>query len=838
MQTISSPFLNEMELEQNNELESNYGNAELYVSQSPFAAENEFENGVQGEDELENDNKASAYYEMLEELHESEFETAVENMVTELQQNLTSYEAGGSFMNKEQYEQLAYNYLEPVAQQATSLFENAAQELAGMQTETMNEMELEAVIDKVYNARNNYGTPAQEFFLKKLANKAKSIIKKGLKFAKKISPIHLLLKKIVPFLKPLLIRLLNKALNFVPASIRPAAKELAYKLLGRVPGAENDDNDSSDGDTDNSSGSTDGADSISGSDATVDTGENIQTEFDHYVAGSITSNSELEFEQIMNEFQDVVKNTEHTDIRELEDARGKFVQELESLKDGESPAPAFENFLPIVFKVAMKAAKFVVQKVGRDTVIEFISKHLKTLMMKFISEQNAGKLAVFMADKGLKLLNLESAEGSSSKAVFEALANTVEETAYKIGGFSQEVLANTELLASETNMAFESAAAAYFPDNAIKQELRESETGDGFWQNKGLYFKHTKIFDVELTPAQLNNVQTFQGVTISQFLKDAYNLSDNKTICAKVHLFKIKKGATLSKIALNEKVQGLGNASRKACNSILPLTKQAASVFLGQPNLGVDIRPINNRTIHLVFPYERFYYLEITGATIKPAISDDTQVAINNGSNYSGNSIPSVDIAPNAKSSQMRFIVSGDMSSGIVFKAKIFFSEKDAKAILEGLQKENFTELYKYITSLNFGGSKNFFRDKHKKNYAFFKIIFSTIANIVKENLSKTVLRHIKSCIADFEKAVNNPADGVTIQIKFLFKIKYGLRVKQSIKDGIENSTISIKPGYVTSHIHNYNVQAGQRVNGFNDAFQKGISQSSSLLKIRKPSFN
>jgi hypothetical protein len=837
MQTISSPFLNEMELEQNTELENSYSNAELYVSQSPFAAETQFENGIQGEDELENDNKANAYYEMLEELHESEFETAVENMVTELQQNLTSYEAGGSFMNKEQYEQLAYTYLEPVARQATHLLESAAQELEGLQTETMNEMELEAVMDKVYNARNNFGTPAQEFFLKKFANKAKAIIKKGLKFAKKLSPIHILLKKIIPFLKPLLIRILNKALNFVPASIRPAAKELAYKLLGKVPGAENDDaNDS--GDTDNSSGSADSAESTSGSDAAVDTGENIQTEFDHYVAGSVTSNNELEFEQIMNEFEDAVKNTEHTDIRELEDAREKFVQELESLKDGESPAPAFENFLPIVFKVAMKAAKIVVNKIGRPKVIEFISRHLKTLMMKFISEQNAGKLAVFMADKGLKLLKLETPEGASGKAVFEALANTVEETAYKIGGFSEEVLSNTELLAAETNMAFESAAAAYFPDNAIKQELRESETGDGYWQNKGLYFKHTKVFEVELTPAQLNNVQTFQGVTISQFLKDAYSLAANKTVCAKVHLFKLKKGANLSTVAVKEKIPGLGNSSRRAYNSIFPLTKHAAAVILGQPNLGVDIRPVNNRTVHLVFPYERFYYLEITGAAVKPAVSDDTQAAINNGSNCSGNTTPSVDITPNAKSSQMRFIVSGDMSSGIVFKAKIFFSEKDAKAILEGLQKENFTELYKYITSLNFGGSKNFFRDKHKKNYGFFKIIFSTVANIVKENLSKTVIRHIKSCITDFEKAVNNPADGVTVQIKFLFKIKYGLRVKQSIKEGIENSTISIQPGYVTSHMRNNSLQAGQMAGSFTDAFQKGMSQNSSLLKIRKPSFN
>jgi hypothetical protein len=838
MQTIRSPFLNEMELEQNTELENSYANAEFYVSQSPFTAENEFENGIQGEDELENDNRASAYYEMLEELHESEFETATENMVTELEQNLTSYEAGGSFMNKEQYEQLAYNYLEPVAQQATRLLESAAQEFEGMQTETMNEMELEAVMDKVYNARNNFGTPAQEFFLKKFVNKAKAVIKKGLKFAKKISPIHILLKKIIPFLKPLLIRILNKALNFVPASIRPAAKELAYKRLGKVPGAENDDNNEGDNNSDDSSSSTDGTESTSGSDATVDTGENIQTEFDHYVAGAITSNSELEFEQLMSEFENTVKNTEHTDIRELEDAREKFVQELESLKEGESPAAAFENFLPIVFKVAMKAAKIVVNKIGRPKVIEFISKHLKTLMMKFISEQNAGKLAVFMADKGLKLLNLESAEGSSNKAVFEALANTVEETAYKIGSFSEEVLANTELLASETNMAFENAAAAYFPDNSIKQELRESETGDGYWQNKGLYFKHTKVFDVELTPAQLSNVQTFQGVTISQFLKDAYSLAGNKTVSAKVHLYKIKKGATLSKIALNEKVQGLGNASRRAYNSIFPLTKQAASIILGQPNLGVDIRPIHNRTVHLIFPYERFYFLEITGTSIKPAISNDAQVATNNGYNYSGNSTPSVDITPNAKSSQMRFIISGDMNSGIVFKAKIFFSEKDAKAILEGLQKENFTELYKYITSLDFGGFKNFFKDKHKKNYGFFKIIFSTIANIVKENLSKSVIQHIKSCIGDFEKAVNDPADGVTIQIKFLFKIKYGLKVRKSIKEGLENSTISIKPGYVTSHINNYNTQVGQGINGFNDAFQKGMTQSGSLLKIRKPSFN
>ena len=168
----------------------------------------------------------------------------------------------------------------------------------------------------------------------------------------------------------------------------------------------------------------------------------------------------------------------------------------ENLNEGEDPTPALENFIPVVIKTAMKVLKIGIKIIGRDKVVKFLAGLMAKWIGKYIGKEKALKLSMVVADKGLKLLNLESPEQeNNTKLVYEAIANTVEEVANKINSLSDEVINNQELLTHEAYTAFETAAAAYFPDNTIKYEARESETGNGFWQSKGKYLKHTKTFD-------------------------------------------------------------------------------------------------------------------------------------------------------------------------------------------------------------------------------------------------------------------------------------------------------------------------------------------------------
>jgi hypothetical protein len=809
MPTVNTPFADELELETDNSQHESNGtfNNEQYAGYSPFSSA--YETQAVPEGEWESDPAAQQYFEILNELHDTEFESAVDNLVTELQEHLVSYEAATPFLNEAQSLQLAGNYLQPIINETNQLFEAMAAELENLPLNQMNEMELEAAMDAVYLNRESNFTPAQEFFFKKFVNKAKEVVKKVAKVAGKFSPTHLILKKLAPFVKPLLKRVLDKALNKLPSSIRGIAIELANKLFKKKseePVAVEGGDDT----TESGSGGSDaGGDEelfigAEGEMPATYPSQNIQAEFDHYISRLANTDNEMEQENILAEYEQLAETEHESDLQNITAAREQFINELENLKEGEDPAPALENFLPVIIKAAMKVLKIGIKIIGRDKVVNFLAGLMAKWISKYIGEEKAKKLSLVVADKGLKLLKLETPEheGMDSRQVYEAIANTVEEVATKMGSLNEEVINNPELLSHEAYQAFETAAAAYFPDNAIKYEARESETGNGYWQTKGSYLKHTKVFETVLTLNQLKNVETFGGVSLAGFMADSMGLKTNAPIKAKVHLYQARKGCTISGIALNEKnVPGLGNASRKSYNQLHPLDKKAASVILGQPDLGKDIRPIKNRNRNLIFEGERFYYLQIPGSTgMQTATTKDSAMVntvLQNSSN-AGNAIHvnTVDVTPAGRSTQLRRIISGSLNQGLVIKDIIYFSENDSRKILVALKQQNTGELYEYLKTLKPGFEKNFFGDKYKTGAIILKGLIEMAGKIIKENLSKTVLEKIKHHIDEFEKAVNDPKQGVTVIIQYRISLTRGKKLKLRLQEALSTVTINILPGF------------------------------------------
>jgi hypothetical protein len=565
----NSPFVDELEQPTyQNEALINNEQVQNYASYSPFSNEAEYE-VVEGE--WESDPKANQYFEMLAELHDNEFESAVDNMVMELQEQLSNFEANSPFVNQEQTSQLANNYLQPVLAESQRLFEAMANELEALPLQQLSEMELETAMDNVYINRETNFSPAQEFFLKKLANKARSVIKKVAKIAKKASPVHAILKRLGPMVKPMFERILNKVLNRLPPAVQDAARQLAKKLFKKVnvdTVEATGDEDTSGGEDATESNTEDQNIGSEGEGPTTYPSQNIQAEFDHFLTRAVNTDNEAEYENIVAEYEQLA-NTEYEQVN-FESAKHQFLNELTNLKEGEDPTPALENFLPAAIKAAHKILKVGINLIGRPKVVTFIANLLAKWISKYIGEEKAKSLSMVVADKGLKLMKLEANEQEADvKPVYEALVNTVEEVVNKVNNFSEEVLNNQELLTYETYQAFEQAAAAYFPDNAIRYEARESETGNGYWKDKGKYLKHTKVFETQLTAAQFKNIKTFGGITLDAFIKDTLGITTKDALAVKVHLYQAKKGTTISSIALHEKnVPGLGTASRSAYNQL------------------------------------------------------------------------------------------------------------------------------------------------------------------------------------------------------------------------------------------------------------------------------
>lgn len=850
MQNKYTPFVDEVENEENNQQESLVNaDQEQYAGYTPFTNLYETESSPEGE--WESDPFANEYYDSLQELYDTEFESAIDNVVAELQDHLMSYESAGSFLNESHTEQLAINYLQPLADQVQETFEAIANELESMPLDQMNELELETVIDEVYMNRKSNCTPAQEFFLKKLVNKVKTVAKKVMKVGNKFSPLHIALKKLGPVVQPLIMRILDKALDRLPASVRDAAKELAAKLFKGKKAGKNGSKNTDQTSEDNAQGTED---SPTGEPVAGDEGEaptvypsmNIQAEFDHYLSQFIQSENESDQNNLQAEYENAVETERNDEMHEVEEAREKFIQELEKLEEGEDPTPALENFLPVMIKAAMKALKIGIKIIGRDKVVKFLAGLIAKWISKFISPEKAKSLSLVMADKGMKLLKLEASDHEGNpRAVYEAIANTVQEVVQKLSTLDEEVVNTSDILAHEAYQAFENAAAAYFPDNAIRFEARESETGNGYWERKNKYNKYTKVFTVELIPSQLKSIETFGGTNLLSFVKDTLGLNTEKPIKAQVHIFQAIKGTTLSQLTLQEKsIPGLGNASRKAYNQIHPLTVQAASTLLGQPGLGKNVRSISNRNRNLIFDGERFFYLQIQGASVQPATTLDSSQVTHVTASPTANG-GTVDIRPVQKGTQLQVFVSGSLRRGLIIKNCIYISEKDCQIILAGLKKESFGELYEYIKKLNPGLEKNFFGDQHKTGNIILKGLMETAAKVIKENLPKMVVDKIKQRIQEFEAAVRDPRHGVTLTVQFTFSFSKGQRLKLRLQEAMQNAEFLITPGYVQKPLRvrtgvNQQVMLtprNPRANG--RTFFAAITPiNGAVIGVKKPSFN
>jgi hypothetical protein len=735
-----------------------------------------------------------AFAELLAELNDPEFETTLYNLAAEAEDTYSS-KISNEFAMGDRYTpyvtQQVNQYLDPLAQETERILDKISEHFSGNNLVDQTEANIEQLFEQFEFERVPL-SPAQEQFLGSLIKKAKSVVKAGVNLAKKgisavgkILPINIILDKLKKLVRPLLEKVLKFAINKLPKQFQPHAQTLAKKLLNLE------------------AISTSLA--YESSNATSGDLESIQYELDNNIANLLFSSDETQGEDVIQNYlfsseaydRELLYETGGLSLPSVDSARQKFIDDLKNLKEGESAVPVIENFIPAVILAAQPIIKMAISIIGRPKVINFLAGLLSKLVEKYIPKDVAKPLSAKIIDIGMSAIGFETFEADRSDLAYEAIANTIEETIQNMGSMNESVLNDQEGLTSVMLDSFESAAANNFPSSYIKEELRKSKQ-PGSWVLKPrngprhYYKKFTHVFPVTIDPAIANSITTFRGVPLANFLRDKLGLDPSKPFQARAHLYEAINDTWLSRISRSENVPGLGTAQPYGWVQIHPLSVQAATMLLKEPGLGKDLSPQFTKNRHKIKVGQRFFYLEISGARLKlPYVSKKKDST----GTESGKPGTGKIIVP--RSSDIQGVINLIRSE---IRFNYFFSEEDAKSIVEKLNRNDYLgasltirhsvrNVLNDLLVRNVGNKvkivhealpEMYLDNVNEENFAPLAAIGSIALNAGKEILKKVVeklvekiselayqaiVNYFKARAAEFKQAQASPDDGVTIKI-------------------------------------------------------------------------
>ncbi|WP_028526698.1 hypothetical protein [Runella limosa] len=569
-----------------------------YIYEGPFSTTYQSEAGQSI------DPKTERFVELRAELHNHQFNELLYELMNEVQERFGSNIASEMPQYQNQLELEAFSYYLPHIAQVEEIFDRMSNELQQGDYLNRSNTELEQFLDRfTWEGETDPASPPIQQFFGKVVNFAKKAIKK----VGSLMPTTILFNKLKKLVRPLIKRVIKTAINKLPAAVRPIANKLADKLtkFEVMTVADNENPPSS-----------------LFVPAHNEINE-IQNWFVDEVVNTALGNGELSYE-VDFEAEIEKQSQQENALVTLDNARQKFIQELQNLNDGESAEPAIQNFLPALMAI-LPAVKIGIKVIGRDKVVNFLAGLVAKLISQFVGKGPAKLLSRSMVDVGMGLIGLETAD--QNNLGYEAIANTVQETLQnslnQLATMPEDYVSDFETIENCVKENFESSAAANFPDYNIKQELREVSNSNTAWQMLPLsgrkqYKKLSKVYDVTLDYQKLSCINTFGGRTIASFLNQTMGIDLKKApVKAKMHIYEAIPGTWLSKISLGEKgVYGLGTAHKAGWIQIHPLTKLASAVLVQEPCLAkpVPIKFLNNH--NQIAVGQRFYYFEIPGSKV------------------------------------------------------------------------------------------------------------------------------------------------------------------------------------------------------------------------------
>jgi hypothetical protein len=546
------------------------------------------------EQDEQGDPRAADMVQLLDELYDAEFDDLLYELVDDVQhayQQQFEFEYGDPANQDLRAERFVSGYLSMLQEEAERHVDDMMQAAAERDPAAMTERELDNFLGQ-FEVRDTGLSPVFEDFLGKLVGKIKNVVKQGVKLAGKLSPIHMVLRRLKRLVKPLLNRVLRFALDKLPPALRPAASQLANRLLGKVQSGAND------------------ASAQPAEPAAPDVSQ-LQWEWDLGAASLLMAADDTEGEVALAEIVSEMGRTEPDTLAELQHARERFIREINELGEGEDPTPVIQNFLPAV----LPALRLGIKLAGRPKVVNFLARMLAKMIQRFVGRDASGPLSKAIVDAGLRLLTLEVTPEVSSRAAGSAMASAVEDTVRRVAELDETVLDSQLLLEAAAAEAFDAAAAGNFPAELLLPELREAESGA--WvlfplRGRPRYKCFTQTLDTNINPMLARHIRTFGGSTLDVVLRDRYGITG--PVAARARLYEAIPGSSLARITQEREIAGFGMTPPQNWSELHPLTPEAAGLLFRSPGLGREVPQAYLGDPNVIATGQRFYQLELEGA--------------------------------------------------------------------------------------------------------------------------------------------------------------------------------------------------------------------------------
>jgi len=780
---LQSPFLDVTSFPraQSELMEDNMSPSVPISVSSPFVSVYHMEDGAK-----RIDSESEGFVQFLGELHDEGFDDAVFELINEasaLYEDRVAHEYQETSSQANGAEHFLQAHFLPLEHELETLLDTMADEFENRNFETMTEAEIEVFIDSYQPTRElspnfeNFGG----WFKKKLKKAAKWAKKKAKGLAAKA--FKGALKKLKGYLKPLLKKILTFAIGKLPKKYQSLANLLRKKL-----GYEIDEEAIFEREYD-----------------TTGEVDQIQQEFDVYLANLLYSDDEIKHELILSEIIYESEQPIADPLSDLNNARDQFIEGILDLKEGEDPTPLVENFLP----AAMWAVKIGLKFYGRPKLVKYLAKYLAKLIRRYVGKKYALPLSKVIVDAGLRLVNLEITEQETIQAAGGVVASMVEDTLYQVANLPEYILDDEGLLEGFVLEAFENAATRNLPEvlpeeaYIKKPSLRESKGLKASWvrklnKRKKSYKKFSRAMKTKLSYHKLKGIKSFGEVPLSELLQNQYGPAVSTELEARVHLYEAIPGTTLSQISRYENnTPGLGGAGKQIYTQLHPLTPEAAGMLFGEPGLGRSIPNrylLNRRRIGVG---QRFYYLEIPGAQLRALPPTASAVQLTH-----------IDA--------LRLIL--DFSTQQI-RASIFLSESNTQDIAIKLRKKMpIGSVMTLVQSTLMAGLKNdLLRDKGGNVNIIHPAIppqrtRTALLNLsykLKSNLMTSLLNWLGKCLSNYFRtksegfitAAENRSDGVTLIITLDNPPSFTLLAKALRGSLVSTNDINFSGDILQTHI-------------------------------------
>lgn len=593
-------------------------------SRSPFLSVYELDG--QAAEPPYDDPAREAYATLVNELHDEEFDEALYELESHARGLHDQQLAQGA--SRDEADRMLARHFSQLVEESEAMVAAMAQRFAARDEASLMEPEFDAFVDG-YTPSAPMAPEFENFFgsllrkVGKVAKAAAGAAWKGIK-AVALGPIFGQLRKL---LRPIIDMVLKRAIGALPAPLQPVARKLAEKLglaqpasapaPASVAPAASGAPDAAAIDAaaaaaaEPAEASTAGIAAPAGADA-----PGAQEAFNELIGSAFLAQSEDELNLDAAQLIQGAGAGSVPVFAELDDARERFIDELNALREGESAEPLIQNFLPMLAP-ALKAG---IGLIGRQRVVNFLSPLLAKLVGGLVGPANAQALSRAIVDSGLKLLNLELSDSETAGLAGSAVAATVEETVSRLAALPGYVFGNEEMLEGFALEAFEQAAAANLPavfsaeTYRRRPDLLEAGLNAGWvllpLRGRKRYKRCSRVFKVRLSPHMAEEIESFEAAPLSEYLQDTLGVPEGAELEAEVHLYEALPGTTLADIARGEReTLGAGRSDAANATQLHPLTPGASAVLLGRAGLGrragFDARRPGVG--------QRFYHLAIAG---------------------------------------------------------------------------------------------------------------------------------------------------------------------------------------------------------------------------------